>query len=56
MVLYGAETWPLQAADEKYLERFEMWYWRIYSQNCNQYIQKATGKVGMNLFPIYLMF
>ena len=28
MALYGAETWTLRAADQKYLERFEMWYWR----------------------------
>jgi hypothetical protein len=26
--LYGAETWTLQAADQRYLESFEMWYWR----------------------------
>jgi hypothetical protein len=25
MALYGAETWTLQAADQKYLEGFEMW-------------------------------
>jgi len=24
MALYGAETWTLQAADQKYLESFEM--------------------------------
>ena len=28
MALYGAETWMLQAADQKYLESFEMWCWR----------------------------
>ena len=28
MALYGAETWALRAADQKYLERFEMWCWR----------------------------
>ena len=28
MALYGAETWTLRAADQKYLERFEMWCWR----------------------------
>ena len=25
MALYGAETWMLRAADQKYLESFEMW-------------------------------
>ena len=26
--MYGAETWKLRAADQKYLESFEMWCWR----------------------------
>ena len=25
---YGAETWMLQAVDQKHLESFEMWCWR----------------------------
>ena len=28
LVLYGAETWMFQAADQKHLESFELWYWR----------------------------
>ena len=28
MALYGAETWTLRAADQKYLESFEMCCWR----------------------------
>ena len=28
MALYGAETWTLRAADQKYLESDEMWCWR----------------------------
>jgi len=28
MALYGAETWTLRAADQKYLESFEMTCWR----------------------------
>ena len=28
MALYGAETWTLRAAAQKYLESFEMWCWR----------------------------
>ena len=26
--MYGAETWTLRAADQKYLESSEMWCWR----------------------------
>jgi hypothetical protein len=25
---YGAETWTLRKADQKYLDSFEMWCWR----------------------------
>ena len=25
---YGAENWPLQKVDQKYLESFEIWCWR----------------------------
>ena len=28
MALYGAETWALRAADQIYLESFEVWCWR----------------------------
>jgi len=28
MAFYGAETWTLRAADQKYLESSEMWCWR----------------------------
>ena len=28
MALYGAETWTLRAADQKYLESFKIWCWR----------------------------
>ena len=28
MALYGVETWTIRAADQKYLESFEMWCWR----------------------------
>ena len=28
LALYGAETLTLRAADQKYLESFEMWCWR----------------------------
>ena len=28
VVLYGAETWTIKAADRRKLESFEMWIWR----------------------------
>ena len=28
MAVYGAETLTPRAADQKYVESFEMWYWR----------------------------
>jgi hypothetical protein len=28
ITLYGAETWTLQAVDQKHLVCFEMWCWR----------------------------
>jgi hypothetical protein len=28
MASYGAETWTIRAADQKYLESSEMWCWR----------------------------
>jgi rhamnogalacturonyl hydrolase YesR len=28
IALYGAETLTLRAVDQKYLESFQMWYWR----------------------------
>jgi hypothetical protein len=28
IALYGAETWTLQAVDQKHLESYEMWCWR----------------------------
>jgi hypothetical protein len=28
MAFYGAETWTLRAADQKYLKSFEVWCWR----------------------------
>ena len=33
MALYGAETWALRAAYQKYLESLEMWCWRRMEKN-----------------------
>jgi hypothetical protein len=29
IALYGTETWTLRAVDQKHLESFEMWCWRM---------------------------
>ena len=29
IALYGAETWTLRAVDQRHLESFEMWCWRM---------------------------
>jgi hypothetical protein len=34
MALYGAEIWTLRTADQKYLERVEMWCWRRMEKIC----------------------
>jgi hypothetical protein len=34
IALYGAETWTLRSVDQKYLESFEMWYWRRMEKIC----------------------
>jgi hypothetical protein len=28
IALYGAENWTLRKVDQKYVESFEMWFWR----------------------------
>lgn len=28
VALYGPESWVINKADERYLENFEMWFWR----------------------------
>jgi squalene cyclase len=49
MALYGAETWTLLAADQKYLESFEMWCWRrIPHRICFARRIAHTSKVRMS--------
>ena len=31
--MYDVETWTLGKEDQKHLERFEMWYWRMMGKN-----------------------
>jgi hypothetical protein len=30
IAFHGNETWTLRKVNKKYLEKFEMWYWRRY--------------------------
>jgi len=48
--LYGAETWTVRKVDQKKLESFEMWYWRIMEKiSCthrakNEVLNRVTEK------------
>ena len=44
VALYGAETWTLRAADQKYLKSFEMWCWRR-MENIGWIDRVTNGKV-----------
>jgi hypothetical protein len=49
MALYGAENWMLRAADQKYLESFEMWCWRRIPHGiCSARRIAHTSKVRMS--------
>jgi hypothetical protein len=54
--LYGAETWTLRKVDQKYLERFEMWYWKrtdiFYSDRVRNEEVLHTVKGRNNLYTI----
>ena len=39
IALYGAETWTLQATDQKHLESFEMWCWRRMEINWTDHVR-----------------
>ena len=49
MALYGAETWTLRAADQKYLESFEMWCWRRMERiNCTDHVGNEEVLLRVN--------
>ena len=49
MALYGAETWMLQATDQKRLESFEMWCWRgIEKINWTEHVRNGEVLLRVN--------
>ena len=49
MALYGAETWTFRAADQKYLESFEMWHWRRMEKiNWTDHVRNEEVLLGVN--------
>ena len=48
MALYGAETWTLWAADQKYLESFEMWCWRRMEISLTDHVRNEEVSRGIS--------
>jgi len=48
MALYGAETWTLRAADQKYLESFEMWCWRRMEISWTDHVRNEEVLLSVN--------
>jgi len=49
MALYGAETWTLQAADQKYPESFKMWCWRRMEKiSCTDHVRNEEVLLRVN--------
>jgi len=48
MALYGAETWTLRAADQNYLEIFEMWCWRRKEMSWTDDVRKEEVLLRVN--------
>ena len=48
MALYGAETLTLRAADQKYLESFEMWCWRKMEKIWNDHVKNEEVLLRVN--------
>ena len=47
---YGSETWTFRKVDQKYLESFEIWYWRrteisrTYRVRNEEVLQRVKGE------------
>ena len=48
MVLYGAVTWTLRAADQKYLESFEMWCCRMEKISWTDHVRNEEVLLRVN--------
>jgi len=49
MAFYGAETWTLRAADQKYLESFEMWcWWRLEKISWTDHVRNEEVLLRVN--------
>jgi len=48
MVLHGAETWTLRAADQKYLESFKMWCWARMEMSWTDHVRKEEMLLRVN--------
>ena len=49
MALYGAETWTLRAADQKYMESFEMWCCRKMEKiSCTDHVRNEQVLLRVN--------
>ena len=48
MALYGTETWTLRAADQKYLESFEMWCWRRIEISWTNHVRNEEALLTVN--------
>jgi hypothetical protein len=53
IALYGAETWTLQKVDQKYLESFEMWCWRIMEISWTDYVINEDVLHRVEEYPTY---
>ena len=52
--MYSAETWTLRKVDQKYLENFEMWYWKRMEISCPDLVINYKGLHRVNLDSVIL--
>ena len=48
MAFYGAETWTLRVTDQKYLESFEMWCWRMEKISWTDHVRNEEVLLRVN--------